>query len=496
MRKFFFFLLIPFWSLAQVDTNLKTLTASGTDSYTVTEASPSSYTDKERWLIRFTNACVTCSSATLNRAGLGAKSIKDFQGNALGSGSITANSVWLLTYNSSLGYYQVIGDGGSGGGGGGTWGSITGTLSNQTDLQNALNAKVSTTLTSGHIYVGNASNVATDVALSGDATLSSAGAITVTKINGTSLAGLATGILKNTTGTGVPSIAVANTDYLSVASPAYTGTLTTGTLGYSDTGILGALQSSTNSYNQLIIQNTSSGASASTNLNVSNNNATSTTNFGEFGINSSGFTGTGAFSQAGNVYLASASTDLVIGTYGSNAIHFVVNSGSTDAATISSAGVLTLTSTPVFSSGIGSATATTQSASDNSTKVATTAYVDNQISVKRLLPSTTFDGQGSIVQINSIRYFRVLAATTITGWSIIAEGSSPTCTIDVYKIASGTTLPTSSITASAQPALSTGNAVKSTTLTGWTTSWSADDMIAVKVTACSAATKITFQFYQ
>src|ERR671923_222920 len=29
----------------------------------------------------------------------------------------------------------------SGGGGGGTWGSITGTLSDQTDLQNALNAR-------------------------------------------------------------------------------------------------------------------------------------------------------------------------------------------------------------------------------------------------------------------------------------------------------------------------------------------------------------------
>jgi hypothetical protein len=37
---------------------------------------------------------------------------------------------------------------------------------------------------------------------------------TVTKINGTSLAGLATGLLKNTTATGVPSIATAGTDYL------------------------------------------------------------------------------------------------------------------------------------------------------------------------------------------------------------------------------------------------------------------------------------------
>jgi hypothetical protein len=49
-------------------------------------------------------------------------------------------------------------------------------------------------------------------ALTGDATASGSGsvAVTVVKINGTSLAGLATGILKNTTTTGVPSIAIAS----------------------------------------------------------------------------------------------------------------------------------------------------------------------------------------------------------------------------------------------------------------------------------------------
>lgn len=48
-------------------------------------------------------------------------------------------------------------------------------------------------------------------ALTGDVTASGPGSVsaTVTKINGTSLAGLATGILKNTTATGVPSIAIA-----------------------------------------------------------------------------------------------------------------------------------------------------------------------------------------------------------------------------------------------------------------------------------------------
>ena len=57
-----------------------------------------------------------------------------------------------------------------------------------------------------------ASNVTTNANLTGDVT-SVGNASTVVKINGTSLAGLATGLLKNTTGTGVPSIAVANTDY-------------------------------------------------------------------------------------------------------------------------------------------------------------------------------------------------------------------------------------------------------------------------------------------
>jgi hypothetical protein len=54
---------------------------------------------------------------------------------------------------------------------------------------------------------GNASTVTTNANLTGDVT-SVGNASTVGKINGTSLASLGTGLLKNTTGTGVPSIAV------------------------------------------------------------------------------------------------------------------------------------------------------------------------------------------------------------------------------------------------------------------------------------------------
>lgn len=59
------------------------------------------------------------------------------------------------------------------------------------------------------------------ISITGDVTAAgSTGTLTatVTKLNGTSLAGLATGILKNTTATGVPSIASAGSDYLAPAA--------------------------------------------------------------------------------------------------------------------------------------------------------------------------------------------------------------------------------------------------------------------------------------
>ncbi|NDE09321.1 MAG: hypothetical protein EBZ95_01975 [Chitinophagia bacterium] len=69
---------------------------------------------------------------------------------------------------------------------------------------------------------GNAATVTTNANLTGDVT-SVGNASTVVKINGTSLAGLSTGILKNTTTTGVPTIAVAGTDYQAPISLTTTG---------------------------------------------------------------------------------------------------------------------------------------------------------------------------------------------------------------------------------------------------------------------------------
>ena len=65
--------------------------------------------------------------------------------------------------------------------------------------------------TGGQILLATAATTYGFTTVSGDGTMSAAGALAVTKINSVSLAGLATGILKNTTATGAPSIAV-NTD--------------------------------------------------------------------------------------------------------------------------------------------------------------------------------------------------------------------------------------------------------------------------------------------
>ena len=121
------------------------------------------------------------------------------------------------------------------------------------------------------------------------------------------------------------------------------GVATIGTaLGYSDTGIIGSFASTVAGYNQVIIQNKSTATNASSNLNVSNDASTSSAGYAELGINSSTFTGTGSFNIAGAAYVASASTDLTIGTYGAYNVHFVTNSNTTDAMTIFNSGGVSL----------------------------------------------------------------------------------------------------------------------------------------------------------
>jgi hypothetical protein len=119
------------------------------------------------------------------------------------------------------------------------------------------------------------------------------------------------------------------------ANVAY-GAFNNGNLGYSDTGILGSFVTSQNGYGQFIIQNTSSGNSASADYVVSNDLGTKSAYYGNFGINGSTYAGTGSFNLPNAVYVYSVSGELVLGTTTNNGVRIVTNSSNTDAITINS----------------------------------------------------------------------------------------------------------------------------------------------------------------
>ena len=117
------------------------------------------------------------------------------------------------------------------------------------------------------------------------------------------------------------------------------GLLSVGTLGFSGSRMGANFTSSQTSYYQVVLQNTSSNAGASTDFVVCNDSSTDSTFYGNFGINSSAFTGSSSLSLANATYLTATSGDLVIGTTTANSIRFVYGSDTVDAIVINASDV-------------------------------------------------------------------------------------------------------------------------------------------------------------
>jgi hypothetical protein len=105
------------------------------------------------------------------------------------------------------------------------------------------------------------------------------------------------------------------------------------------------------------------------------------------------------------------------------------------------------------------------------------------------------DPAGSALATGVLGYVVVPNACTIAGWDIVVDAG--TATVDVWKVGTGTAKPTVSntITASAKPAISTGTVIHSTTLTGWTTSVTAFDIIGFNLDTVATAKYITVQLF-
>jgi len=182
-----------------------------------------------------------------------------------------------------------------------------------------------------NLGVSGTANIAT-LGVSGVINTSSIGATTA-NLGGLSVTGLAT--FQNTT------MAVVNTTYMNVTSLSVSS-VNIGTLTYAASGAFVQFGANSNTYQQVVIQNANNGTLASADYVVSTGISTDGTFYGDFGMNGPNFAGTGALNTANNVYLYSQNTDIAIGTTTSNAIHFVVNNGATDAMTIQANGVVAL----------------------------------------------------------------------------------------------------------------------------------------------------------
>lgn len=229
-----------------------------------------------------------------------------------------------------------------------------------------------------------------------------------------------------------------------------------------------------------------------------------------------GGTGIVSYSQGDLIY-SDASNSLVTLAKNTSATRYLSNTGTSNNPAWAQVNLTNgvTGSLPLANGGTGGTDASTARA--NIGAVSDTAYGPSWDGVTDIAPSKnavydkiqgfitsintsmgfTFDGMGAVILVGSKLYFRMANDGAWTGWSIIADGISPTCTIDIWKIADGTVLPTVTDTImGTKPALATGNAIKSTTLTGWDASFVADDIFCINIDACAVATKINFTLYR
>ena len=105
----------------------------------------------------------------------------------------------------------------------------------------------------------------------------------------------------------------------------------------------------------------------------------------------------------------------------------------------------------------------------------------------------TIDGSGGTITVGQKGYVQIPYACTINSWRIIANASG-SIVIDIYK-AAAPTIPVTSITGSAKPTLSTQQTAASSTLTGWTTSIAANDIIGFNVDSATTVSWVILQIF-
>jgi hypothetical protein len=107
----------------------------------------------------------------------------------------------------------------------------------------------------------------------------------------------------------------------------------------------------------------------------------------------------------------------------------------------------------------------------------------------KVRPIAVFDGSPDPILVGSQVRCTVTAACTITGWTIIADVSG-SAVIDVRRATYAGYPTVTSIAGSAKPTLTAATKATSTTLTGWSTSLAAGDVLVFNVDSASTVEQL------
>ncbi len=202
---------------------------SGTNTYTVNVQNFQTGNSRKIANVRF--ATTNSGASTINIGSQGAIPLRKWNGTAwvaLVASDINVNLKYTLWYDDINTWYEMQPNGTSSSGGTGDVVGPGSSVNNNVVFFNGTTGKL---IKDSGLTLSGTNTGDQTITLTGDATGSGIGsfAVNVGRVNGVAFSGLATGILKNTTGTGVPSIAVAG-DFptLNQSTTGSAATLTTG----------------------------------------------------------------------------------------------------------------------------------------------------------------------------------------------------------------------------------------------------------------------------
>jgi len=115
--------------------------------------------------------------------------------------------------------------------------------------------------------------------------------------------------------------------------PSAYGLISVGALNYNDTNNIAGFTDNVNNYTQVVAQNKNSGNNASTDFIVANNTAGPNSYYGDFGINASGFSGTGPWDDPNGTYLYASAGSLSLGTDDAKDVRIATGSASNSPVT-------------------------------------------------------------------------------------------------------------------------------------------------------------------